>query len=478
MHKNTKRFAAIFLLVFSLIVSLNFAVIAQDSSSVNSLNFAPSRTCSIPANLKTQRVIADYGGQQVQMGDLIKVRVEGLSEATNSTDKSNSFDPRQLVLYLNGYEIKDVHGEPTIITVKDIYGKQSFLTVEDKDKKRIVDENWLAFRLERNDPSEQAWSALIGRASNYSINVIVGVGCPNKIAIPVSDPQLPPQIRIVLLSWRFWLCILLLLAVALLFTRYCRNALRSSGIEGVKKETINGQEKLVAVDIQPEKRKSKIAQIFLGRKKVNQNPFSLSISQLAFWTFLIFGSYLIIYGITGDYTNVLTQQSLVLLGINSITAFGSSLIDGQGDDKNRKGTQRVSEGFFLDILSDINGVNFHRFQTFIWTAAIGMFFVWEVAKNLAMPEFDETLLTLQGISSATYLGLRGQEQHGTIKAAEKTRYEEDKSSVSEKDNSSISEKDKSFEPQSTPEIDNPSVSVQQENPSLIDSSSPEKQNNP
>ncbi|MBD2519678.1 hypothetical protein H6G93_32910 [Nostoc sp. FACHB-973] len=444
MHRNTKRFAAIFVLVFCLIVSLNFAVIAQDTPDVPSLNFAPSRTCSVPPNLRTQQVIADNGGGRVKMGDRIKLRVEGLSAATNSTAKGNPFDPRQLVLYLNGYELRDVYAQPTIVMV------------EDQDKKRVVDENWLAFRLERNDSSQNAWNALIGRASKYSINVIVGVGCPNKIAIPFSDPQSPPQIQIVLLSWRFWLCLLLLLGVLLLFTRYCRNTLRSSGIEGVysKKEVIDGEEKLITkqVNIEPEQRKSRIAQIFLGRKKINQNPFSLSVSQLAFWTLIIFGSYMIIYGITGDYTNILNQQSLVLLGINSVTAFGSSLIDGQGDDNKRKGTQRISEGFFQDILSDINGVNFHRFQTFIWTVAIGIFFVWEVAKNMAMPEFDETLLTLQGISSATYLGLRGQEHHGMTTTPKQP------------------EKDSSFEEHSAQE-NNPQESTETYNPQESDSPS-------
>ncbi|BAY79800.1 hypothetical protein NIES25_62880 (plasmid) [Nostoc linckia NIES-25] len=407
MHRNTKRFAAIFGLVFSLIVFLNFGVVAQTPPNVPAVNFAPSRTCSVPPTLRTKQVISENGRNQVKMGDIIKVQVEGLSAATNSTAKGNSFDPRQLVLYLNGYELEDVYAQPTIVKVPN------------QDGQLVVDEDWLAFRLERNDTSENVWNALIGKP-RYSIDTIVGVGCPNKIAIPVSNLQSPPYITIVLFSWRFWLCVLLVLAVALLFTRYCRNALRSSGIEGVysKKEVKDGEQLLIPVNTEPQRRKSRIAQFFLGRKKINQNPFSLSVSQLAFWTLIIFASYMIIYGITGDYTNILNQQSLVLLGINSVTAFGSSLIDGQGDERKRKGTQRVSEGFFLDILSDINGVNFHRFQTFIWTAAIGMFFIWEVTKNLSMPEFDETLLTLQGISSATYLGLRGQEEHATVKVTE------------------------------------------------------------
>ena len=413
MYRNTKRFTGIFLLI----VSLNFAAIAQNSSDGPSVNFASPQVCSVPPGLKTQQVIADNGRNQVTMGDRIRVRVEGLSAATrNAAANANSFDPRQLVLYLDGYELEDVHGEPVIVMVPG------------KDQRKIVDDNWLAFRLERTDLSQPAWSTLLGQANRYSIDVIAGVGCPKKLAIPVSNPLSPPQLKIVLFSWRFWLCLLLLLAIVLMFIRYCRNTLRSPGIEGVysQKEVIGGQKLLITekADLKNEYRKSRIARIFLGRKKLNRNPFSLSISQLAFWTFLIFGSYLIIYGITGDYTNILTQQSLILLGINSITAFGTSLIDGQGSEKNRKGSQRLSEGFFYDILSDINGVNFHRFQTFIWTVAIGLFFVWEVFKNLAMPEFDETLLTLQGISAATYLGLRGQEQHGMTKEPESTSTED------------------------------------------------------
>jgi hypothetical protein len=399
-----------------LIISVNFAVIAQNSSDGPAVNFASPQLCSVPPGLKTQQVIADNGLDKVQMGDRIRVRVEGLSAATRNATATNSFDPRQLVLYLDGYELEDVHGEPVIVMVPG------------KDQKKIVDDNWLAFRLERTDSSQAAWNALLGKANRYSINVIAGVGCPKKLAIPVSNPLSPPQLKIVMLSWRFWLCLLLVLAIVLMFVRYCRNTLRSPGIEGVfSKKEVNGSEELLITekaDLKNEYRKNRIAQFFLGRKKLNRNPFSLSISQLAFWTFLIFGSYLIIYGITGDYTNILTEQSLILLGINSVTAFGTSLIDGQGSEKKRKGSQRFSEGFFYDILSDINGVNFHRFQTFIWTVAIGLFFVWEVIKNLAMPEFDETLLTLQGISAATYLGLRGQEQHGMIKEPESTSKED------------------------------------------------------
>jgi hypothetical protein len=161
-----------------------------------------------------------------------------------------------------------------------------------------------------------------------------------------------------------------------------------------------------------EQKRGGLGQFFLGCKWENKNPFSLSLSQLAFWTFLIFGSYLLIYGVTGDFNNILTQQALILLGITGVTALGTSLIDGKNGEEGKKGTRGTSENFFRDILSDLTGVNFHRFQAFIWTLALGLIFLWRVATELEMPDFDATLLALQGISAGTFLGLRGQEQHG------------------------------------------------------------------
>ena len=42
----------------------------------------------------------------------------------------------------------------------------------------------------------------------------------------------------------------------------------------------------------------------------------------------------------------------------------------------------------------------------VWTFALGAVFLYEVWANVAMPAFDATLLWLQGISAATFLGLK------------------------------------------------------------------------
>ncbi len=62
-----------------------------------------------------------------------------------------------------------------------------------------------------------------------------------------------------------------------------------------------------------------------------------------------------------------------------------------------------TESFFVDILSDADGVSFHRFQAAAWTVVLGITFGCMVWRNLEMPAFNEYLLALMGISSGTYL---------------------------------------------------------------------------
>lgn len=81
-------------------------------------------------------------------------------------------------------------------------------------------------------------------------------------------------------------------------------------------------------------------------------------------------------------------------------------VDRQVADSASELNSPVSEGFVKDILSDVNGVTFHRFQILVWTLVMGLIFVWSVWKRLVMPEFSDTLLALMGISAGTYIGFK------------------------------------------------------------------------
>jgi hypothetical protein len=191
-------------------------------------------------------------------------------------------------------------------------------------------------------------------------------------------------------------------------------------------------------------------------------PYSLGRFQMAFWFSLVIASFLFIWLITGAY-DIISTTILSLIGISTATALSSSVIDTNKDqsilnqtvslkeEENKLSleiialrqlignnaanqielignlstkearqaqvrleiaknitvlTPKKSDGFFQDILSDENGVSFHRLQMFTWTIILGILFVFSVWTRLSMPEFSTTLLALQGLTAGTYLGFK------------------------------------------------------------------------
>ena len=59
-----------------------------------------------------------------------------------------------------------------------------------------------------------------------------------------------------------------------------------------------------------------------------------------------------------------------------------------------------------DLLQDANGWSLHRVQIFIWTSILAVLFVVGVYRDLAMPQFSDTLLALMGISGGVYVGFK------------------------------------------------------------------------
>jgi len=66
----------------------------------------------------------------------------------------------------------------------------------------------------------------------------------------------------------------------------------------------------------------------------------------------------------------------------------------------------ASTNFFVDILTDVDGISLHRFQAFVWTLVLGGIFVEGVIANTTMPTFNATMLALMGISNGAYLGFK------------------------------------------------------------------------
>jgi hypothetical protein len=201
----------------------------------------------------------------------------------------------------------------------------------------------------------------------------------------------------------------------------------------------------------------------------SQNTFSLARVQMAFWTFVIVSAYAFVWSVTGR-LDTLNKGVLALLGVAGATMLGAvaigagkraeiavrlqqittelaaataALSAAQSALANRKTVMpapaaheldalnaavataqaqferlaqehnlahtavRLKTDWFLpDILTDANGISFHRFQLVIWTLVLGAIFIHSTYQGLILQEFDPTLLGLMGITSGLYLGFK------------------------------------------------------------------------
>jgi hypothetical protein len=117
---------------------------------------------------------------------------------------------------------------------------------------------------------------------------------------------------------------------------------------------------------------------------------------------------LTIWAVTGSVPPI-TTSVLGLLGIGAGTALGAVLLDQNATHRALK----ESSGFFKDVLTDGASIGLHRFQMLVWTAVLFFVFWNAVWNRLALPEFDNTLLALMGISAGAYLGFKFPENHAS-----------------------------------------------------------------
>lgn len=159
-------------------------------------------------------------------------------------------------------------------------------------------------------------------------------------------------------------------------------------------------------------------------KLVNRSyPFSLTKVQFGIWTVIISSSYIYLSLFKGDCSaGSINKTALILMGIYAGTAAASTLMDKKEIKDNRPRHQNhPSEGFFVDILSDDNGISLHRFQNFVWTIIAITVYLYKLAIiriGCELPELSDTLLALTGISTVTYLVLRSSENDPPIQAAQ------------------------------------------------------------
>ena len=147
-----------------------------------------------------------------------------------------------------------------------------------------------------------------------------------------------------------------------------------------------------------------------------RSPFSLARTQLGFWISTIACIY--IYAVLWDQYEItqINNTALLLMGISAGTFATGAIID---TSENAGGIPRSqdepSSGNFLrDILSDKDGISVHRFQNVVWTVIAVIIYIYRYTHPAALPvkdlpELDNTLIALTGISSATYLTMKVRE---------------------------------------------------------------------
>lgn len=150
-------------------------------------------------------------------------------------------------------------------------------------------------------------------------------------------------------------------------------------------------------------------------------PFSLTKVQFGIWTVIISSVYIYLSLTKGDCAEgSINKTALVLMGIFAGTAVASTVIDKTEMGDNRVRHQNMpSQGFFIDILSDDNGISMHRFQNLAWTiiaVTVYLYKVSGVTTGCQLPELSDTLLALTGISNATYLVMKTKENDPPVSA--------------------------------------------------------------
>ncbi|MEE1962010.1 hypothetical protein V1387_04880 [Allomuricauda taeanensis] len=139
-------------------------------------------------------------------------------------------------------------------------------------------------------------------------------------------------------------------------------------------------------------------------------PYSFARVQLMWWTLIIISCYTSYYGIHGALQE-LDTSALVLLGISIGTTTAARIID---NNEINRGIVRNKENLkfnnmLFSIVSDGNGITVHRFQALVFNLVFGLMFIAEFLDNKGgniFVAFSSTELTLMGISSAAYVGLK------------------------------------------------------------------------
>lgn len=387
-----------------------FAMLAAAASGVAIASASLAQTSDTAMKITAVSDLAGKKAPTLGLGDRLVVTLSG----------SAALDPLGYALFLDGRRIDGLD-----------------------DTRLAVGSHALIFALRRNGANEAAWKALLGAPTHLTRPAIVALGAiPAQCVLPQCLPAIPTitgdgnndRIELGLPSlWR--------VGFAMLFVAV-----------------------LVATVWILARRTTLLKDNMLPQIAPAQQTYSLGRWQMAFWFTLVFASFIALYVLTVDY-HTISPQALWLMGISGATGVSAVTVDiikeTPSDAANRalralglnsyddvERTRReiverqtrivpglpplqlqtlnaeirdrqlllqayqerigpfVTAGWYRDLTTDLNGNSLHRVQIVAWTLTLGVVFVIGVFTDLAMPQFDNTLLALMGVSSLGYVGFK------------------------------------------------------------------------
>lgn len=131
--------------------------------------------------------------------------------------------------------------------------------------------------------------------------------------------------------------------------------------------------------------------------------YSLGRTQMAFWLFLVVAGYIYIAMSIGQFFGIMNGEVVALLGISAATGLGAVILNGDAY------SERVTRGYFNDVLSIDDTPQLQRIQALAWTLILGAIFIWIAVGEYRFAPFDDTLLLLMGLASGMYLGFKARE---------------------------------------------------------------------
>ncbi len=347
-------------------------------------------------------------GNSAAFGDEIRLEVENRNSILTEGKGKN------IIPYLDAWPLTGINAVP----VPKIPGKP---------------QEEMTFILESEKISKDSWKKLIGKPGFFTLeSIAVSIGVEGEVPKPTSA-----NINLKVIgkySFIFVIVLILLVFALLVWFAITTDMLRDPGPRPEKGPGV-------------------------------QKTYSLARMQMAFWFFLVISAFLYIWLITGKLV-IINSSILALIGISAGTYLGAVIIDSNKRDsigntgeaiesekqkllakmetieirlkeidaiggeltpeveqekKNLSDSKKeleqkindsldklkgmATEGILKDLLTDTNGITLHRFQMFVWTIVLGIFFISKVYTNLEMPDL-QTMLGLMGISGATYIGFK------------------------------------------------------------------------